>query len=123
MSSANILIIDNDEYLVEAISLRLTNEGFACYTANSGALGISMFNDLAFDAVLAGLNMPAGDGVSVIRQIRKTSHVPVIVLTGFESEFGDDLESFEHLSVMSKPFEIDALIDELDLAIGMSEAS
>lgn len=123
MSSANILIIDNDEYLVEAISLRLTNEGFNCYTASSGAQGVSMFNELAFDAVLTDLNMPAGDGVSVIRQIRKTSNVPVLVVTGFESAFAEDLGAFEHVSVMRKPFEIDALIDELDLAIGLSQSN
>jgi len=122
MSSANILIIDNDELLVEAILIRLTSEGYTCYTANSGAQGVSMFSELTFDAVLTDLNMPSGDGVSVIREIRKSSNVPVLVLTGFESDFGDDLETFEHVSVINKPFEIDALIDELDLAIGLSEA-
>lgn len=84
-SLRKLLIVDNDEGLVEALSLRLSDAGFDCLTARSGSQGISLFHEGSFDAVLTDLNMPSGDGTSLIRGIRATSDVPVIVITGFES--------------------------------------
>lgn len=117
---SKILVVDNDEGLVEALSLRLSHAGYECTTASSGSQGISLFQDGVYDAVLTDLNMPSGDGTSLIRGIRATSDVPVIVITGFESSYSEALESFQNVFVVKKPFEINSLIDEVEIAIGLS---
>ncbi len=117
-----ILIIDNDDAVVEALSIRLSNEGFVCYTANSGSQGLSLFGDIEFDAVLTDLNMPSGDGVTVIESIRATSSVPILVVTGFESAYASSIAEFENLYIIKKPFAIESLVDELDIAISMTQS-
>lgn len=116
----NVLIIDNDDAVVEALSIRLSNEDFTCYSANSGAQGIALFSDMEFHAVLTDLNMPSGDGVSVIESIRKTSDVPVLVITGFEADYTAQLKEYDNVFIIQKPFDLETLIDELEIAIGMS---
>lgn len=122
-SNANILIIDNDEAVVEALTIRLSAEGFKCFTANCGAQGLSLFHEMEFDAVLTDLNMPSGDGVTVIESIRETSRVPVLVVTGFESAYAENIAKFENVIIIPKPFALESLLDELEIAIGMSELS
>lgn len=117
---SKVLIVDNDEGLVEALSLRLSYAGFECTTANSGSQGIALFEDGVYDAVLTDLNMPSGDGTSLIRGIRASSDVPVIVITGFESSYSEALEGYQNVFVVKKPFEMNSLIDEVEIAIGLS---
>ncbi|MBO6513301.1 MAG: response regulator [Phycisphaerales bacterium] len=115
-----VLIVDNDEGLVEALSIRLSDAGFDCTTASSGSQGISLFQDDWFDVVLTDLNMPSGDGLSLIRGIRSSSELPVVVMTGFESSYSEELQEYGQVFLVRKPFEIDSLIDEIEIAIGLS---
>ncbi|MGJ8637159.1 MAG: response regulator [Phycisphaerales bacterium] len=117
---STLLIVDNDEGLVEALSLRFSHAGYECITAHSGSQGIALFEDGVYDAVLTDLNMPSGDGSSLIHGIRAKSGVPVIVITGFESSYKEDLQGYENVHVVKKPFEINSLIDEVEIAIGLS---
>lgn len=120
-NSPKILIIDNDESLTEAISIRMNAHGFNCETASCGAQGVARFQEDEFDAVLTDLNMPSGNGVSVIRSIRSVSDVPVLVITGFESAFADELDDFGNISVIRKPFDIETIIDDIEVAINMGQ--
>lgn len=114
-----ILIIDNDESLLEALEIRLSNEGFGCVTASCGMQGISLFHEADFTAIITDMNMPGGDGISVIENIRKTSDIPLIVMTGFESAYTEQLSRVSNIYLMQKPFDIETLLDELDIAIEM----
>lgn len=115
-----ILIIDNDEGMVEALSIRLESEGYACLTAQSGSQGLALFSEVEFDAVITDLNMPSGDGVLVTEKIRKVSNVPVVVITGFEASYADQLADIENVTLLQKPFDMITLLDELDIAITLS---
>ena len=115
-----ILIIDNDEGMVEALSIRLESEGYACLTAQSGSQGLALFSEVEFDAVIPDLNMPSGDGVLVTEKIRKVSNVPVVVITGFEASYADQLADIENVTLLQKPFDMITLLDELDIAITLS---
>jgi len=114
-----VLIIDNDDALVEALEIRLSNEGYGCVTANSGMQGVSLFNEGDFTAVITDMNMPGGDGISVCENIRKVSQIPLIVITGFEASYIDQLEHLENIYLLNKPFDIETLLDDLDIAIEM----
>jgi DNA-binding response OmpR family regulator len=120
MLKPRLLLIDNDDALLEALSIRLSNEGYECITANSGSQGLSLFNETDYVAVITDLNMPGGDGIAVCESIRASSDVPLIIMTGFESSYADPLSELSNIYLMHKPFDISALLDELDIAIEMT---
>ncbi|MFK7758432.1 MAG: response regulator [Phycisphaerales bacterium] len=121
-TATRVLIIDNDEGLAEALTIRLESEGFSCISANSGAQGLAVFENSTVDVVLTDMNMPGGNGIVVIENIRKTSSVPILVMTGFESEFAEQFEGIEGISVVSKPFNIETLIDEIEISVSLADS-
>lgn len=121
--SRRVLIIDNDEGLVQALRIRLEAEGYECLTANTGSQGLALFSEADVSAVITDLNMPSGDGIAVCDTIKKASDVPLIIMTGFESEYIELLGWLGDIELIHKPFQIDALLDELDIAIELHEAA
>ena len=107
----NVLLIDNDDGVVHAIATRLTHLGCICVPANTGLQGLSQFKYGGVDLVITDLNMPSMDGAEFIRNIRKISNVPVIVVTGFRQAFEEQLQGLTGVSVLEKPFPTQDLID------------
>ena len=62
--------------------------------------------------------MPALDGVGFVKQIRSTSQVPIIIVTGYSDQYRHRIRKFPNVTVLQKPFETHALIDlvEIELA-------
>jgi len=122
-STATILIIDNDDGLVTAISARLEHLGYHCVKASSGAQGVAAFQEQRIDLVITDLNMPAGNGITLTKTLRRTSSVPIIIATGFHEEFGRELRSVKNVTIVEKPFSADQLIDlvEADLVMAGCE--
>jgi DNA-binding response OmpR family regulator len=117
-----ILIIDNDEDLARAIATRLRHLGYSCMTAASGAQGLSIFQANDVNLVITDLNMPHGDGIQVLETIRRSSDVPAIVITGFNSEYRDQLRRIRGVTRVVKPFESEALVDLVELELGWVHA-
>ncbi|QNN21031.1 response regulator [Planctomycetales bacterium ZRK34] len=112
-----ILVIDNDEGVVKAISTRLDALGYDCVTASTGAQGLSLFSDQAIDLVITDLNMPMLDGAFLLTEIRAISQVPVIVITGFGHAYAQALAGQTNVTVLRKPFDASALIDVVELEL------
>jgi len=110
-SSANILVIDNDEDVLRGITRRLESAGYNCQTANSGAQGLSTFSHGGIDLIITDLNMPALNGVEMIKKIRQFNDVPIIVITGFRAEYNAQINNLHGVIVMQKPFDSQHLID------------
>lgn len=125
MNSKNqqtVLIIDNDDGIVKAISTRLELLGYHCLTAANGAQGISLFSQQPIDLIITDLNMPGIDGIELVNQFKTLSNVPIIVVTGFEKEYLDQLNQFEDLSILQKPFEAQSLIDIVTMELTLNAA-
>lgn len=116
-SHPTILIIDNDEGMVAVLAARLQACGYRCVTAGSGAQGLAAFRGHDIDLVITDLNMPAGDGVSLARAIRRTSDVPIIIVTGYRDNYRRELRSIPNVALVEKPFESNQFIDLVDTAL------
>jgi two-component system, OmpR family, response regulator RegX3 len=81
-----VLVIEDEESYLEALSYMLSKEGFEVIEATDGATGISEFDRHGADIVLLDLMMPGLSGTEVCRQLRLRSHVPVIMLTARDTE-------------------------------------
>lgn len=122
-STPRVLIVDNDEGMVAAITARLEHEGYECVTANSGSQGYIAVTEQYFDLIVSDLNMPMGDGIAFAKRVREQSLVPIIFVTGFEREFLSELQGIENVSVLSKPFHPNHLLDtiEIDLSATLTD--
>ena len=107
MDSKCILIVDDESRIRKLIKDFLLKDGYKALEAKDGeeALGIYNENSEKISLILLDVMMPKLDGWSVLRQIRQTSKVPIIMLTA-RGEEQDELFGFE-LGVdeyISKPF-------------------
>jgi len=76
-----VLCIDDDVRLYELLAAYLGPNGVTLVHAPDGAKGLSALGGDVFDAVLLDVMMPGMDGLTVVRRIRETSQVPILMLT------------------------------------------
>lgn len=102
---ANILVADDNQQIASIIEEYLKKEGHTPHIAKDGEEALSLFRKLKPDAVLLDVMMPKLDGFAVCREIRKTSAVPVIMVTArgedFERIMGLDIGADDYIV---KPF-------------------
>lgn len=80
-----LLVEDEDSFLV-ALTLGLTKEGFDITVARDGAEALDLFDDVAPDIVLLDVMLPKVSGIDVCRELRTRSDVPIILVTAKSSE-------------------------------------
>ena len=81
-----ILVVDDEKPISDIIRFNLEKEGYDVSTAFDGEEAVEQFEAVGPDLVLLDLMLPKMDGLEVCRQIRKTSDVPIIMLTAKDSE-------------------------------------
>lgn len=111
MSKERVLVVDDDPIIVKFVSANLKVRGFDVITAEDGEAALEAMEKSMPSIVLLDLLMPRLDGFEVCRRIRKTSNVPIIVLTAI----GEASTKFELLSMgaddyITKPFDIADLL-------------
>lgn len=105
MEKIRILIVDDEDRIREMIREYTSLEGYDIDEASDGVEALNLFKKQEYSLVILDVMMPKMDGWTVCREIRKTSQVPVIMLTARGEEY-DKLFGFE-LGVddyMVKPF-------------------
>jgi two-component system, OmpR family, response regulator len=75
------LVVDDDQRLFELLSDYLGQNDVKATWARDGAIAIAQLSQGAFDAVLLDIMMPGMDGLATLKEIRKLSNIPVIMLT------------------------------------------
>ncbi len=76
-----ILVVDDDEHIAELISLYLIREGYETKEIYNGTDAVKAAEDFKPDLIMLDIMLPGMDGYGVCREIRKTSNVPIIMLT------------------------------------------
>ncbi len=106
MDNIKILIVDDDENICELLRLYLEKDGFSTIVANDGGQALSAAQINNPDLILLDIMMPVLDGWQVCREIRKTSNVPIIMLTAkgetFDKVLGLELGADDYVT---KPFD------------------
>ena len=116
-----ILVVDDDVKLRSTISDYLTESGFLVFSAADGAEAINVFEQKkeVLDIVLLDIMMPKIDGYDVLRIIRETSDIPVIMLSAREHE-QDQLKGYElgADNYITKPFLLSVLKENIKACVG-----
>ena len=79
--NANILVVDDDRDIVNAIAKLLTNEGYKVIKAYNGIEAIESLTENDIQLILIDVMMPKMDGLSAMMKIRTTKNIPIIVLS------------------------------------------
>ncbi|AGU76294.1 MULTISPECIES: response regulator YycF [Streptococcus] len=125
-----ILVVDDEKPISDIIKFNMVKEGYEVVTAFDGREALELFEAERPDILILDLMLPEIDGLEVARTIRKTSNVPIIVLSAKDSEFdkviGLEIGADDY---MTKPFSnrelqarVKAILRRTDLTIENQEA-
>lgn len=109
--STHILIIEDDPNIAELIRLYLEKDNFDVTIAGDGKTGLDTFLSLNPNLILLDIMLPEMDGFEVCKEIRKTSKVPIIMLTA-KDETIDKISGLELGAddYIAKPFDMKEVI-------------
>ena len=109
--AARVLVVDDDAALAEMVQIVLQREGYLTYWCDNGADAVDSCTGFRPDLILLDLMLPGRNGIEVCRDIRRTSGVPIIMLTA-RSETADVVSGLESGAddYVSKPFKTKELV-------------
>ncbi len=106
-----ILIINDDERLIEALSMRLRSLGYRCVTAAGVAEGLEQFELARVDLVVTDGMMPPWDGMFLLLTVRAGSTVRIIAASGLTRERPVLLKDFPCIPFFGEPVDSKSLAD------------
>jgi two-component system response regulator VicR len=122
MTTKTILLVDDEPTLIDALSYNLGKEGYRVVTAGDGVRAVEQAESCAPDLIILDLMLPRMDGFEVCRAVRKTSNVPIIILTAKDTEMdtvlGLELGADDYLV---KPFRLRELLARVKAQLRRAE--
>jgi two-component system response regulator RegX3 len=111
MPDTTILVVEDEDSFVDALTVGLKREGFRVHVARDGAEAIAMFDVVRPDLVLLDVMLPKVSGIDVCRDLRTRSRVPIIMVTAK----GSEIDSVVGLEVgaddyVTKPYRLRELV-------------
>lgn len=110
-SNSKILIVDDDKNICEIVRLYLLKEGYEVKCAYAGKQALKMIEEEKPSAVILDIMLPEIDGIEILKQMRQTTKIPVIMLTAkgetIDKILGLELGADDYVV---KPFEPKELI-------------
>lgn len=119
-----ILIVDDDTNICELLRLYIDKDGFDVAIANTGTQALKLFEQEKPDLIMLDIMLPELDGWQVCREIRKTSQVPIIMLTAkgevFDKILGLELGADDYVV---KPFEAKEVVARIHAVLRRTNAN
>lgn len=113
-----ILVVEDEEKIARFIELELVHEGYEVMKTVSGREGLSLAETGQFDLMVLDVMLPELNGLEVLRRLRRTSEMPVIMLTARDAVMdkvsGLDAGADDYIT---KPFAIEELLARIRVAL------
>jgi two-component system, OmpR family, KDP operon response regulator KdpE len=115
---SHILVVDDEPQITRVLRTTLNAQGYEIRVANDGETALEIVKDFTPDLVITDLMMPNMNGIELCRRLRKTSHVPILVL----SVRGEERSKIEALDsgaddYITKPFSTGELLARVRAAL------
>ena len=129
MSEIHVLVVDDEKEIADLVEIYLVSDGYKVYKASNALEGLEILEKETIHLVLLDIMMPGMDGLTVCTQIRKTSHVPIIIVSAKDSPLdritGITLGSDDYMVKPFLPLElvtrVKALFRRVDTFSGQEE--
>ena len=110
MDKLKILVIEDDKYISNFIGVSLRKSGYEVLVGENAAAGLFLYTSYKPDIILLDLGLPDRDGIEIIRELRESSEIPIIVV----SARGQEREKITALDLgandyITKPFHMGEL--------------
>jgi excisionase family DNA binding protein len=117
-----ILVLDDEPAVRTLVAKTLAACDYEVETAEDGPTAIERIRRTPYDLLITDLKMPGMDGLSVVREVRRESDLPIIILTGFSTE----ASAIEALNMgvsgyITKPFRLQRVLAVTAKALGEPE--
>src|SRR3979411_2099491 len=111
MSGNRVLVVDDEDHILELARLYLSREGYQIETVADGSQALARFGQVKPDLVVLDIMLPNLDGLTICKEIRKQSQVPIIMLTA-RDEVTDKVVGLELGAddYLTKPFHPQELV-------------
>lgn len=108
-----VLVVDDEAGIRETLTTNLELDGFKTLSASCGNEAIDLLKNNAIDFVVSDVRMPKGDGVTLLKEIKKRyPDIPqVVLISGFAEVSADEVKQLGAVDLMLKPPNIDKLIE------------
>ena len=118
----SVLIVDDEEIIRALLSDWLELAGYETHAASDGFEGLRLLGEHRPNLVISDIMMPEMDGYEFCRLVRKSTNVPIMMITGIA---GDDKEEVRReLGIndyMTKPFDIEEVLDRVDTLVKLGK--
>src|SRR6202521_2066552 len=109
--TSKVLVVDDEDHIVELARIYLTREGYEVEGVGDGSQALARFVQVKPDLVVLDIMLPGAEGLSICKEIRKVSQVPIIMLTA-RDEVTDKVVGLEVGAddYLTKPFHPQELV-------------
>ncbi len=119
-----ILLVEDEQKIARFIELELVHEGYAVIKAEDGRTGLELAEKGGWDLMLLDIMLPGLNGLEVLRRLRRSSNLPVIMLTARDAVMdkvtGLDTGADDYIT---KPFSIEELLARIRTALRKQQAA
>ncbi len=116
-----ILVVEDDENIVKALSVRLKSKGYDVVASYDAVMGMQKAMEQPPDLILLDIMMPGGNGVTLAERLQgstKTGHIPIIFLTASkQSDLRQKAHALGAVGFFEKPFDFEELFATVRAAL------
>ena len=122
--SVKVLLVEDEKSIADGIIYNLKNEGLKVTHVDEGKIAIDIFDEEHFDLLILDIMLPEVSGLEICQSIRKSSNVPIIMLTAKDDE-NDKIRGLEMGAddYITKPFSVKELISRIKAVLRRTKNS
>ena len=112
---ANVLLVDDEEQFLDALTQRLETRGLKVKAVTNGEDAVDQVEDHSFDAIIVDLAMPGIDGIETLKRIKeKRPDLEIIMLTGHATvKSGIEAMKLGADDFLEKPVDLNVLLEKI----------
>ena len=122
--SVKVLLVEDEKSIADGIIYNLKNEGLKVTHVDDGKIAIDIFHEEHFDLIILDIMLPEISGLEICKAIRKSSNIPIIMLTAKDDE-NDKINGLEMGAddYITKPFSVKELISRVKAVLRRTKNS
>ena len=122
--SVKVLLVEDEKSIADGIIYNLKNEGLKVTHVDDGKIALDIFDEEHFDLIILDIMLPEVSGLEICKTIRKSSNIPIIMLTAKDDE-NDKINGLEMGAddYITKPFSVKELISRVKAVLRRTKNS